>query len=180
MNDLGIDPLNSKLIEVDSVTPSTDFPWQYLFAWDSKNWCALLNDGPHNLTITFKKPVTILKYQMQILYKVRYLTGWQFEISYDGNYFTVVDEKDENFCSTNYTHDGVIDCGTNTARTFPIPISSAKSVRLSMTKPDSTGTYQMELSGIDFYIDSQSTFTYFCSSKKLISYTLLFVTILLG
>ena len=164
----GINPLKSNLVEVDSVPQRTDYPLENIFKWDSKTRAILQGNSTHNLTISFQEPVSIYKYKLQINSSVRFLTGWQFEVSYDGSFFTVVDVKDMNFCSENTTNNNdIVDCKYTTTLTFSIPLSNAKSVRIAMTKPDSSGTYRMEFNSVDFYIARENYFLYmtFCDSR---------------
>ena len=179
----GIDPLAKNLITVDSVPEREDYPIKNMFLWNNNKYSRtiLQSSSPHNVTFSFSKPISIYKYKIQIP-QVIYLTGWQFEVSYDGSFFTIVDDqKETKFCSTDQiTENGIINCGELTTRTFEIPLSTAKSLRISMTKPDSSNSYRMEFSGVDFYIAKTNFFLYLCScfhskSLNLNIRTLLFI-----
>ena len=149
-----INAVDSQCLTVKSITPFEGTSSRDLFNWDPSHKFVLVGNSLHNITITFSKPITIMKYQLQVPYATRFLTGWNIEASYDGSKFTQIDTHNENFCYKIYDHDDVKDCGELTQRIFDIPLTTAKSFKLVMTKQDSGGTYQMEFSGIDFYISS--------------------------
>ena len=65
----------------------------------------------------------------------------------------IFDDKDEHFC---FGHTSENDCDNVTTRTFDIPISTAKSTKITMTKPDSRNSYCFQPSNIDFYVISES------------------------
>ena len=109
----GIDPLAKNLITVDSVPEREDYPIKNMFLWNNNKYSRtiLQSSSPHNVTFSFSKPISIYKYKIQIP-QVIYLTGWQFEVSYDGSFFTIVDDqKETKFCSTDQiTENGIINC----------------------------------------------------------------------
>ena len=84
----------------------------------------------------------------------RYMTGWRIDVSYDGEGFTTIDSREENFCSKNYTNGANNDCGELTTRSFNVPITTAKVIKLVQTREDSCGTYCIHMSGFDVYGDS--------------------------
>ena len=44
-----------------------------------------------------------------------------------------------------------IDCGEKTTRSFSVPITNAKVIRIVQTKPDSCGTYYIHMGAFDIY-----------------------------
>ena len=147
----GINPIDNNLITVDCGKPTDGYPIENIFNWNDMNRTIIQGKSLLNITFTFKDPVSIYKYMLQVPEKVRYLKGWKIEVSYDKSNFTTVDEKDVDFCDghlNNYYND----CNETTTKSFSIPLSTVYSIRLSMTKPDSSSTYRMEFSGVDFYV----------------------------
>ena len=149
-------PVDKNYLTVDSITPFTGTSNKDLFNWDPSHKFVLVGNNLHSITITFSKPITLMRYKLQVPYATRFLTGWSIETSFDGSQYTQIDKHEEDFCQTIYEHDNVKDCGELTERTFDVPITTAKKFKLTMTKKDSGNTYQMEFSGIDFFIASSN------------------------
>ena len=111
----------------------------------------------------------------------RYLTGWRIDASYDGTGFTTIDSKEELFCFKNYTNGVNIDCGELTIRSFKVPITTAKVIRLVQTKQDSCGTYCIHMGAFDIYGSSpniicQNTHQTYQVSLFKYSFVLLIIT----
>ena len=102
-----------------------------------------------------------MKYALQVNNKTRYMTGWNFEASYDKNKFTIIDQNSENFCPKSWAHDNVIDCDGTTARVFNVPITTARSIKITMTKPDNCNPCLIELSFFDIFMTSPR-YNYLC------------------
>ena len=131
---------------------------------------------PKQVNFTFKKKMTIAGYRLQTPYTKRYLKGWNVSLSIDGVSFVIIDSKKENFCFSDYIHDGYIDCGETTTREFPISPTEAKFMKIEMTENDSCGSEWIEISQFDIF----SSFTNFrCSLMNFQSRFFIFYMFLL-
>ena len=133
----------------------------YVFDWNPSKNTIFLAENLHSVQINFEKPVTFMKYALQVNNKTRYMTGWNFEASYDKNKFTIIDQNSENFCPKSWAHDNVIDCDGTTARVFNVPITTARSIKITMTKPDNCNPCLIELSFFDIFMTSPR-YNYLC------------------
>ena len=107
---------------------------------------------------------------MRYKVNIRYFTGWNLMVSIDQQSYAVIDDKDEHFC---FGRTSGNDCNETTTRTFNVPISTANSTKITMTKPDSRNSYWFQPSNIDFYVISD-LFCTFHDWKNNIRLSLLF------
>lgn len=148
-----IDPIGNGFVSILPTNYEAGYPLTNIIKWDDENAGKLtyVQKTDAIITLTFDKPISFRKYRMQVLRSNRYMKGWKIEASYDGVGFATIDSKEENFCFKNYSHDIFIDCGELTTRSFNVPITTAKVIKIIQTKPDSCGTYCIHLSGFDIF-----------------------------
>ena len=171
-----INALTEGIISVENNKTLDTAPIEYLFDWsDSNNMISIHNNEPHGIIITFQKPVIISKYQIQYYQNVRFMTGWDIDISNYGDSFSSIDHKNEDFCFNKVATGNGYDCAEKTTRTFSVPISSARKIKLWMSKPDPFGTYWLSPSHIDFYLSEINNICHtFIQYKLHISYSFFF------
>ena len=108
-----------------------------------------------SINFTFSHPIRIYGYKIENVYAARYLKGWKITTSMDGSEFEDLDNRNEDFCFSNYTHtesDGeYIDCGESTSREFITQTRVARYVNLVQTAPDSCNTYAFHISTFDIF-----------------------------
>ena len=148
-----IDPISSKFVSVEPQDESND-SMTNLLKWDNTSvgrLCKTVTTFP-TVSFIFKKPISFSNYKMQVKRGLRFMTGWRIDASFDGKRFTTIDSKDESFCFKNYTNQfGHINCDEFTSRSFDVPITTAKVIRLVQTKEDSCGTYCINMNWFDIY-----------------------------
>ena len=149
--DKGIDVIEKGIL---SVSPNATKTYSNnIFKWDKTSNSVIYEETHGPLIITFTKPVTFSRYKIQIKAGNRYMRGWNLSVSYDNISFTVIDTRNENFCAVNITYDNnpAIDCGELTTKTFYVPLTTAKAIKLCSTTKDSSGTYALHFVGFDIF-----------------------------
>ena len=174
-----VDPISTNFVSISPAGTSSN-PSSSLLKWDEKSTLWLQSNAPNLniVTFTFAKPISFSRYRMQVLYPNRYMTGWRIDASYDGTNFTTINSKEENFCFKDYPHGNVIDCGEITTRSFKVPVTTAKKIRLVQTKADSCGTYCVHLSTFDIYGGSPELIC-FTHSKYRRNYLVCFICLVI-
>ena len=139
-----IDPINTKYVSI-SPAGTVNSPLTNLIKWDETTaGCAgSVDQSLTTISFTFKNPISFSEYKIQQLANIRYMTGWKIDASFDGKTFTTIDSKEENFCTKNSIYGANVDCGEKTTRSFNIPITNAKVIRIVQTKPDIMGAFDI-------------------------------------
>ena len=178
--DHSIDPIVTGFVDAEYTTTSYVMSEATnILTRNTSEACYLREALNKGIIITFKEPIIITKYMLQTTAKRRYLKGWKIEVSNDGISYMKIDEREENFCFENITNGNFIDCGVLTNRAFSIPVTTIKNLRLIMTKQDSCGTYNLELTGFDVF-GTLSNHNIYCTnqlSQHMIHPTILLFTL---
>ena len=150
-----------------------------IFEWTTDNQVTFdtVAEGP--LIITFNRPIIISKYRLLSRRGLRYMKGWNISISYDGTSFMTIDTKNEDLCKTSYDNNGGLDCGEFTDRMFPVPKMTIAKIKLSLSVPNSRGTYDLHINAFDVYGSTAINKQYSCKQqRKSIFYFAIFTTLI--
>ena len=150
--DLGINPIHTGFVTLEHGI-ETYGNAENVVNWSTLELLEIRGNLGNYMAFHFTKPLIIKKYRMRYNVNIRYFTGWNLMVSIDQHTYAIFDDKDEHFC---FGHTSENDCDNVTTRTFDIPISTAKSTKITMTKPDSRNSYCFQPSNIDFYVISES------------------------
>ena len=114
-------------------------------------WRAGNQPEPISLVIKLNNPVTFALYKLQLPEGFRFPTGWRVEGSMNNIDYELLSDIEDNFCSVVIEYTDGSNCGELTTRFFSSSIGVYKYIRLSMTKPDSFGTYYFGFSFFDIF-----------------------------
>ena len=156
-SDLEINPINTGFVTLEHGQESYGNA-ENIVNWNNPQQYEIRGEYGNNITFHFTKPLIIKKYRMRYKVDIRYFTGWNLMVSIDQKSYAAIDDKDEHFC---FGQTSINNCNETTTRTFNVPISTAKSTKITMIKPDSKDTYWFQPLNIDFYVISASSL--FCT-----------------